>query len=221
VTGAKPWLFFDLGWTLVDESAAQRVRFAQAVAVLARNGVQSSVEELWALSHDAAAEFAESPFAGALARLGVDADVLQRVRTGAIYDHTHERLYPGVDALLARLGESYPLGVIANQSRGTEQRLREHGIRERFAVVAASAELGFSKPDPRIFEHAARCAGCTPDAAIMIGDRLENDIAPARRLGWRTVRVVQGFSSAQRPRSPDETPNVAIASIAELADVLD
>jgi FMN phosphatase YigB (HAD superfamily) len=28
---------------------------------------------------------------------------------------------------------------------------------------------------------------------MMIGDRLDNDISPARLLGWKTIRVLQGL----------------------------
>jgi FMN phosphatase YigB (HAD superfamily) len=28
----------------------------------------------------------------------------------------------------------------------------------------------------------------------MIGDRLDNDIRPARLLGWKTIRIAQGFA---------------------------
>ena len=39
---------------------------------------------------------------------------------------------------------------------------------------------------------ALRHAGCAASKAVMIGDRLDNDIRPARLLGWRTVRSFRG-----------------------------
>ena len=52
-----------------------------------------------------------------------------------------------------------------------------------------SFEQGFSKPDPAVFAWlTARLGarGISPEETLMIGDRMDNDIAPARAAGWRT-----------------------------------
>ena len=72
------------------------------------------------------------------------------------------------------------------------------------------------KPDPRIFETALEKAGCPPHEAVMIGDRLDNDVAPAKALGMKTVRVRQGFGVLQSPRSEADTPDFEIGSLSEL-----
>jgi FMN phosphatase YigB (HAD superfamily) len=83
-------------------------------------------------------------------------------------------------------------------------------------VIVASAEAGIAKPDPRIFAHAQASAGCQAEDATMVGDRLDNDIGPAKSAGWRTVRVLRGFSRLQRPRCEEERPDLTISSLAEL-----
>jgi HAD superfamily hydrolase (TIGR01509 family) len=213
-------IFFDLGCTLVDEDPAHRVRLAQASRLLSQRGLRVSVEELWQESERASGAFARYPIVGALVRLGVAEDEAHALRAAAAYDHRHERLYPGVADLLAKLAGSFRLGVIANQSLGTEQRMREHGIRDFFSVVAASAELELAKPDLAIFRWALERAGCAAADALMVGDRLDNDIAPAKRLGMRTVRVRQGIARGQAPRTAEETPDFTIDAIADLAGVL-
>lgn len=52
-----------------------------------------------------------------------------------------------------------------------------------------SFEHGFSKPDPHVFQIlTARLAarGIGPRQTLMVGDRIDNDIAPARAYGWET-----------------------------------
>jgi HAD superfamily hydrolase (TIGR01549 family) len=209
------WIFFDVGHTLLDEDAAHRARVDRAIEVLVGHGVHVAVEELWRSIGRASAEFLPYPFFAALAQHGVPPELVEQLRATARYDHSVERLYPGVPALLAKLSSSFKLGLIANQSRGTEQRLRAHGIADHFSVVASSAELGLEKPNPAIFHWALERAACEPEAALMVGDRLDNDVAPAKRLGMRTARVLQGFARNQQPRSPDETPDHTIATVAE------
>ncbi len=133
------------------------------------------------------------------------------------YAKEKERLYPGVPELLSELSRRFKLGVIANQSEGTEARLARWAIRQHFSGVFASAELGLSKPDPEIFAGALSEAGCQPVEAIMVGDRIDNDIGPAKSQGWNTVRVLQGFSRLQQPTDPDQQPDMTIEKIGELS----
>ncbi len=58
-----------------------------------------------------------------------------------------------------------------------------------------SFEHGFSKPDPHVFQIlTARLAarGINPRETLMVGDRLDNDIAPARAHGWQTWQMPAG-----------------------------
>ena len=50
----------------------------------------------------------------------------------------------------------------------------------------------------------------------MIGDRLYNDIRPARLLGWKTIRILQGFARFQEPRDRLDEADATIADLAEL-----
>jgi HAD superfamily hydrolase (TIGR01549 family) len=51
------------------------------------------------------------------------------------------------------------------------------------SICLSSTEVGLEKPDPAIFQLALSQSGCEPPQAVMIGDRLDNDIRPARLLG--------------------------------------
>jgi HAD superfamily hydrolase (TIGR01549 family) len=215
------WIFFDLGCTLVDENDAQNARLHELSRLLALQGLSHSAEALRRRLEHASASFARFPFLTLLAELGLPADVVAELRRSARYDHARERVYPGVPALLEQLSARYQVGLIANQSLGSEQRMRGYGIVRAFAVVAASAELGTQKPDPAIFEWALRRAGCAAVDALMVGDRIDNDVVPARRLGMRTVHVLQGLGRFHTPRSLDETPDHTIGSITDLAALMD
>jgi len=52
-----------------------------------------------------------------------------------------------------------------------------------------SFEHGFSKPDPHVFRILTarlEARGIIPGEMLMVGDRLDNDIEPARAQGWQT-----------------------------------
>ena len=54
----------------------------------------------------------------------------------------------------------------------------------------------------------------------MIGDRIDNDIAPAKQLGMKTVWVRQGFSKYQSAKSVSVQPNFIVDKVSELVKVL-
>jgi FMN phosphatase YigB (HAD superfamily) len=116
-------------------------------------------------------------------------------------------------------GKGYKLGVIANQSPGTEERLHSWGLLKYFSTVAASAELGISKPDKKIFLKALEISHCSPENAAMIGDRLDNDICPAMALGMKTVWIKQGISAYQQLDNNGSAPDHIIKSLIELTEI--
>jgi FMN phosphatase YigB (HAD superfamily) len=67
--------------------------------------------------------------------------------------------------------------------------LDRHDLLELFDDTAFSDEVGYYKPDGRIFEHAlAQLGGMAPDQAAHIGDRRRTDVAGAKAVGMTTVR---------------------------------
>ena len=127
-----------------------------------------------------------------------------------------EQLYPDTQKILKTLSQKYKLGIIANQSAETQERMDNWNISKYFDVVAASAELGFAKPDLRIFQFALERANCNPENAVMIGDRLDNDMVPAKKLGMKTVWVRQGFAKYQTVHNDSENPDFVMDSIREI-----
>ena len=90
------------------------------------------------------------------------------------------------------------------------------GLLEYIDVVAASAELGVSKPNRAIFERAFEMADCAPNEATMIGDRLDNDIIPAAELGMVTVWIPNGLSIYHDPSEFHCKPDFIIENLSEL-----
>ena len=150
------------------------------------------------------------------------------VRTAALYYGAEiprwygelEKLYPDTKMILEILSQKYKLGVIANQVLGTKDRLDNWGIGKYFDIIVASAEAGCAKPDLKIFNLALEQAGCKPNEAVMIGDRLDNDVVPAKQLGMKTVWVRQGFAKYQSISNETEQPDFIIDSIGDILDIL-
>ena len=194
------WLFFDIGSTLVDETEAiahrvretidgTDVRFAEFEAKMRQFAMQGS------------SGYAEAAACFRLAKTP--------------WHSEDERPYGDCASTLRELkARGYSLGVIANQLPGAEARLQAWGLLPFFSVIAASAERGFAKPAPELFRWALDRADCAPQDAVMIGDRLDNDILPAKQLGMKTVWIRHG------PAAPSESSaDVIVSSLSGLLNL--
>lgn len=220
LTGIQ-WVCFDLGSTLLDEMACLTDRLDRAAAQARSLGADVTTTQLRDWSEEAYTAFDPSPFRWALGRTGLSEEQQEAVYQGSPYRNSGEVLYPGVGELLRRLSARYRLGVVANQPAGLVPRMTEHGIVNLFSQVLGSGDIGLTKPDPGIFELVMREASpCTPDQMVMVGDRIDNDIRPARAQGWRTVRIRRGLARNQVPRECAEEPDFELDDATRLAEIL-
>lgn len=215
------WVFFDLGNTLIDESCARRHLLKQIAMRLSHKGFTAAPVSIELALAAAFARFCPEPWESAVEGFVADIDQARQILQDIPYPKHLEQPYPATPSLLAGLKYSgFRLGVLANQSLGTERRLREYGIGRHFSCCLSSAEVGFAKPDMRLFRLAEEAAGCSGHKLLMIGDRLDNDIRPARSRGWTTMRVKQGLANGQRPRDLLDEPDASCATLADVASLL-
>lgn len=96
---------------------------------------------------------------------------------------------PGMDKVAEVLSRHYRMGIIANQPREVEGLLKERNLWDYFEIKGVSDALGMEKPNPDFFRWAIEQAGVRPEESLMIGDRLDNDVIPARSLGMKTLWI--------------------------------
>ena len=94
-------------------------------------------------------------------------------------------LYEDVRPVLARWRERYPLIVITNGNADVDA----IGLGDVFQARFAAHEIGYGKPDPRIFHAACRHVGVEPARVLHLGDDLALDLAGARRAGLHAAWI--------------------------------
>jgi HAD hydrolase, family IA, variant 3 len=169
------FIFFDVGTTFVDESKAYDHR------------VKEMIEDT-EITFD---EFDEKRIE--FSKLGSDGNS-EAIKfynlTKTKWHQEDEFLYKEtIDILKYLKNKNYKLGIIANQSIGLKGRLDSFGILNYFDIVIASDEVGLAKPNIEIFEKAIKLANLNPKDCIMVGDRLDNDIFPANKIGMKTIWI--------------------------------
>jgi HAD superfamily hydrolase (TIGR01509 family) len=128
----------------------------------------------------------------------------------------HFSLYDDVTDVLWQLHRTgLTIGLISNTQRCLTSFQQHFDLEGLFAVAISSADHGYMKPHPSIFEAALREAGVLPAEAVMVGDSVPHDVAGARRLGMRAVLVSR---SGQVRDCPSDVP--VIRTLRELPRLL-
>ncbi|MEO9363563.1 MAG: HAD family hydrolase [Nitrososphaera sp.] len=113
------------------------------------------------------------------------------------------------------------LGIIANQSEDVIALLQGASLDRYFKVTAISSAVRMKKPDLRIFQLALKEAGREAQECIMVGDRLDTDVCPANRLGMSTIRVTDSLFALQEPREDCERPAFTVAKLTEVPGIVE
>jgi putative hydrolase of the HAD superfamily len=99
-------------------------------------------------------------------------------------------LLPGAEELVRYLAVKYPLTVVTNGFVEVQyEKFDKSGLRDCFAHIVLSEEVGCQKPNPRIFEEALRMNGLQAEDVVMIGDSWNSDIQGAINAGIDQIWV--------------------------------
>ncbi len=121
--------------------------------------------------------------------------------------------YPDALPCVARLRDAgYGVFASGNAPAFTEDDLRLH-----FDGVASAERWGAWKPAPEFFDRVVDLAGVPADKIAYVGDRVDNDVAPAIAAGMAGVHIRRGpWGHLQGP----PTEAIRIRSLDELPEVL-
>jgi putative hydrolase of the HAD superfamily len=191
----EKWVFFDVGFTLIDETRCYEEHVTQCTQKLALMGIHVTPEEYYGQM--------------------IQASKLAKPE----WSYTGERRYPDTISTLEQLASRYHLGIIANQGTGLVERLVAHDIAHYFDLIISSAEIGMKKPSPDIFTYALQQAHVSAQECLYIGDRCDNDIIPAKKLGFTTIRVRQGLGQYQ-PENELFHSDYTVSQLSELLEIL-
>ena len=110
-------------------------------------------------------------------------DLYSRVRTDMLY------LFPGVHETLAALRERrIRLCLITNgESHLQREKIERFHLAEFFDVILIEGELGFGKPDERVYFQAVEQLGVRLEDAWIVGDNFEWEVVAPKRLGFTCV----------------------------------
>ncbi|UCD17422.1 MAG: HAD family hydrolase [Candidatus Zixiibacteriota bacterium] len=213
-------ILIDVGWPIIDESQVQPVWNARLKELIAlTTGREFSDNDIAQAEADGINCYAPSVFTYIIWQ-AVKPDLASfykiRKEFHAFYASRDFRLQQGVREVLEQLFGRFKLGLAANQPVAVYDYLEKAGVLKLFGSTQVSGEIGFAKPDIRMFLAVLDNLGSCPEESLMVGDRQDNDIVPAKLIGMKTVRLLAGPHKIQPVRYPLEAPDYTIRNITEL-----
>ena len=113
----------------------------------------------------------------------------------------------------------YRLALLTNGSAGMQRKkIDRFGLADLFDVVLIEGEVGFGKPDPRVYTRALDALDVAPRDAWMVGDNLEWDVAQPQRQGIYGIWV--DARGAGVPPGHPVQPDRIIRRLAELRSII-
>jgi len=186
-------------------------------------GSWQEAERLRAIDHREVP--ARERFADFFRRLGLDLRTLPAGLDVALIDAHRRELAKAATfpahhrPLLERLARGHRLAVVSNfdYTPTALAILESGGVRELFAAIVVSDEVGWRKPRADIFEAAFRRTGAEPRRTLFVGDRADIDVVGALAVGMDVAWINPG----REPLPPGiPAPVYEIRDLAELEEIV-
>ena len=111
------------------------------------------------------------------------------------------------------------MAVITNGASEVQRgKLERFGISHFFEKIYIDTEVGYSKPDIRLFQHVIKDMSINPEETWMVGDNLTWDIFGPRQVG--IYAVWNDYDKEGLPDDIKEKPDLVVNSIFEMARII-
>ncbi len=221
---AQAGVLFDVGYCLMDESARLEHALAWLAEALIASGHRLSPADLHA-AYRAACHRPDSGEPSLLVQmlrsLRIPDETTAALRRAVPWDAVPLEPFPETLSVLRQLrAAGFRLGVLANQPVSAQADLDRAEISALCDGVWLSGAVGLSKPDPAFFRLGLDAWALPPGRVVYVGDRPDNDVAPAKALGLATVRLRRGPHADQPVPDGAERADMEARDLEEAARCL-
>ena len=217
-------VLLDLGGPVLNEDAEYASWDDSLVQALRTDGVPVGSGEFRRVVHQAVRSCDSNPWLSALWHF-TQPDLVRFARLRQAFRVHAQAFLEDPEGVFVRdeakrtipeLALAYKLALAGNQPATVLRLLEDAELLRHFHWPYVSEQMGVAKPVPLFFRMILDGLGVEAQEAVMVGDRLDHDVFPARLVGMRTVRVLVGPYAKQEPPSPLHVPHATVQSLAEL-----
>lgn len=205
------FIYFDLDDTLLDHKSAQMKALQKVIDEVESLGEITSEQlkqvyhqrnqELWHLYNHGKItkeELKKRRFTETLEELGLSQQHYEKV--AGVYMHYYRQSWgwiDGAESAFYSISRNVPTGIVTNGFTETQYpKLQQFGLMQNGRKVIISEEVGYLKPDPRIYKYAVEQVGAEPSEVLYVGDSYNSDIEGGNAAGLKTAWFARGQDTA-------------------------
>ena len=215
-------VFLDAGGVILDESEHEEARAKLAAEILSPVVSCYNTAQYWRDVEEAVELLIPSAYQYVFWKyLNGDRRLFDKL-FGTFKEEWEKRKPPlklnsGFEKEVKTISQNFKIGIAGQYGKDILELLEKHSILDCFTYRFTQDDFSITKPDPRYYEQILKKCGVLPEECIMVGDRIDKDIIPARQLGMKTILIRMGLYKNQQPRIPFEIPDVELDSIKGLS----
>jgi HAD superfamily hydrolase (TIGR01549 family) len=214
-------IFLDAGGIILNEEIFENISADIITDILTCSNKNYSIENYWNDAEEAVYRYVPKIYDYILYKNIAnknDFKELKRKYKDRLRDQNN-RLYlmDGIKDFLMNYSKDYNIGILGQYGNDFKKYLEEENILKYFTFSEIQDDYNITKPDTRYFEAILKRCACKAEESIMVGDRIDKDIIPAKLIGMKTIRVKVGIHKNQEPRIPEEIPDLTVENIKEIS----
>jgi HAD superfamily hydrolase (TIGR01549 family) len=212
-------IFLDAGGVMLNEEAFENASASIITDIIKCLNKEYSIENYWNDAQEAVYRYVPRVYDYILYKnIGNKNDFqeLKKKYKEELAKQNQFHLTDGIEDFLKKYSRDYNIGILGQYGSGFKEYLQKENILQYFAFSEMQDDYQITKPDTRYFEAILKKCNCKAEESVMVGDRIDKDIIPAKAIGMKTIRVKVGLHKIQEPRTPDEIPDLTVGSIREI-----
>jgi HAD superfamily hydrolase (TIGR01549 family) len=213
-------VFLDAGGVILDETEFEEISSKIITDIIKNYNANYSIENYWENISEAVYKFVPKVYDFILYKNINNLNDFNKLK--AQYKNELKqtnikfKLMDGINNFLKISSKQYKIGILGQYGKDFRQYLKEINFYKYFTFAEIQDDYKITKPDPRYFDAVLKKCKCKPEESIMVGDRIDKDIIPAKMVGMKTIRIKTGIHKNQEPRIPDEIPDLTVNKIEEI-----
>ena len=215
-------IFLDAGGVILDEMEFEEISSKIITDIIKKNNNNKnySIENYWKNIDEAIYRFVPKVYDFILYKNINNLNDFDKLKTQYKNELKQSnikfKLMDGIDDFLKKFSKQYKIGILGQYGKDFRQYLEGINLYKYFVFTEIQDDYKITKPDPRYFEAVLKKCKCKPEESIMVGDRIDKDIIPAKMVGMKTIRIKIGIHKNQEPRIPEEIPDLTVNKIEEI-----
>jgi len=213
-------IFLDAGGVILDETEFEEISSKIITKIIKNYNGNYSIENYWNNVDEAVYRFVPKVYDFILYKninnLNDFNKSKEQYKNELKQSNIKYKLMDGINNFLKIFSTQYKIGILGQYGKDFRQYLNGINLLKYFTFTEIQDDYKITKPDPGYFEAILKKCKCKPEESVMVGDRIDKDIIPAKMIGMKTIRVKTGIHKNQEPRIPDEIPDLSVNKIEEI-----